>query len=112
MATDHHAETVYFKVDRFFDNMDLTNTVCLIQYINKNAVDSEGNPSKGRVYLVPFYDTTHFKDEDKILIPWAINGPATSAAGPIEFSLKFYLLNYNGSEYLYNLNTFFHKRIL
>lgn len=27
---DHHAECIYFMVDRFFDNMDLSNTVCVI----------------------------------------------------------------------------------
>lgn len=102
---DHQAETVYFKVDRYFDNMDLTKTVCLVQYVNKNAKTSEGLPSEGYVYAVPFYDIEHFKSEDKILFPWCIEGMATQAAGPVEFAINFYLLNDSGDKYLYNLNT-------
>lgn len=102
--TDHFAETIYFKIDRYFDNMDLTNTVCLIQYENKNAVDNDGNPAGGFVYLVPFYDIEHFKQENKILIPWAIGGPATAAAGDVTFAMRFYKLNDSG-ELIYNLNT-------
>ena len=48
VSEDHNAETIYFKVDRFFDNVDLSNTVCIIQYVN--ALGEE------RVYAVPFYD--------------------------------------------------------
>lgn len=50
VAKDHNAETIYFKVDRFFDNVDLTNTVCLIQFINANKEE--------HLYAVPFYDIT------------------------------------------------------
>lgn len=105
---DHYAETIFFKVDRYFDNMDLTNTVCVIQYINENAKDSEGLPEKGRLYAVPFYDTTYFTkfdEEDKILFPWCIGGPATAAAGNVKFSIRFYKLNADGSKFVYNLNT-------
>lgn len=102
---DHYAETIYFKIDRYFDNMDLTNTICLVQYINENAVNEDGNPAGGFAYAVPFYDIQHFQDENKILFPWCIGGPATAAAGPITFSIRFYKLNAEGNQYLYNLNT-------
>ena len=107
VATDHYAETIYFKVDRFFDNMDLTKTVCIIQYENKNAKNETGGPAGGFAYLVPFYDIEYFRSvgEDKILIPWCINGPATAAAGPITFSFRFFLMDDSGVKYLYNLNT-------
>lgn len=107
VATDHYAETVYFKVDRFFDNMDLTKTVCVIQYINENAKNDLGEPAGGFAYLVPFYDVEYFRasGEDKILIPWCINGPATAAAGPVTFSIRFFLMADDGLNYLYNLNT-------
>lgn len=105
VETDHYAETVYFKVARYYDNMDLTNTVCLIQYDNINAVNDEGEPAGGFAYLVPFYDIQHFKETDEILIPWAIGGPATAAAGKIIFSVRFYRLDANGDYYEYNLNT-------
>lgn len=49
---DHAAETVYFLVDRFYDNMDLSQTACVIQY--KNAAGEE------HIFPVPFYDVTTF----------------------------------------------------
>lgn len=105
VATDHFAETIYFKVDRYFDNMDLTNTICIIQYENDNAKNAEGEFAGGFAYLVPFYDITHFKEENKILIPWAIGGPATKAAGNVTFAMRFYKYNVDGSALIYNLNT-------
>lgn len=103
--TDHFAETIYFKVDRYFDNMDLTKTVCIIQYENDSAVNADGDPAGGFAYLVPFYDITHFEEENKILIPWAIGGPATAAAGNVTFAIRFYKFNAEGTSLTYNLNT-------
>lgn len=102
---DHFAETIYFKADRYFDNMDLTQTVCLIQYNNENAKNADGNPAGAFAYRVPFYDVQFFKQENKILIPWAIGGPATAAAGDIEFSIRFFKLDQNKEQLIYNLNT-------
>lgn len=104
---DHNSETVYFSFDRYFDNMDLTTTVCVIQYDNKNAVRPDtGLPAGSYIYVVPFYDITYFgKDENKVLIPWMIEGPATAAAGPIEFAIMFYRIDAQGKSYLYKLNT-------
>lgn len=104
---DHYAETIFFKVDRYFDNMDLANTVCVIQFINENAKNSEGLPDKGHLYAVPFYDTTYFTkfDEDKILFPWCIGGHATAAAGNVKFSIRFYKISADGTKFVYNLNT-------
>ena len=45
---DHRAETIYFKVGRYYDNIDLANMTCVVQYINAKG--------EGRVYPVPFYD--------------------------------------------------------
>lgn len=106
VKSDHFAETIYFKCDRYFDNMDLTETVCIVQYWNKNANDD------GHFYAVPFYDIGHFQkagtakeDRGKILIPWCISGNATRAAGDIEFAFHFYQLSAPGEEIVYSLNT-------
>ena len=101
---DHYAETIYFKVNRYFDNMDLTNTVCLIQYINHNAKTPEGEKDLGHVFVVPYYDAITYKNEDKILLPWCIEGAATVAAGPISFSFRFYKMD-KDLKFIYNLNT-------
>lgn len=113
VETDHFSETVYFQVDRYYDNMDLTNTVCIIQYENKNAKKEDGTPAGGYAYLVPFYDIQHFKDENKILIPWAIGGPATAAAGDVDFAIRFYQVSADGQQIVYSLNTLpSHSKVL
>lgn len=102
LQTDHYAETVYFLVDRYYDNMDLADTICTVQYQNEKDKD-------GRIYLVPFFDITTYKKENKILIPWQISGEATRNAGIITFSVRFFKLNdfaENGKkDYIYSLNT-------
>ena len=99
LRTDHYAETIYFKVDRFYDNMDMADTVCTIQYLNSGIKDDSG-----KMYLVPFYDIYTYKEEKKILLPWQISGEATRAAGNLTFSFRFFKLNDEG-QYIYSLNT-------
>ena len=86
---DHASETIYFKVDRYFDNVDLSQMACVITFTN-------ANPNKlknGFVYPVPFVDIETFKSENKMLVPWVIEGPATAYSGTVTFSLQFYLVD-------------------
>lgn len=83
---DHNAETIYFAVDRYFDNVDLSNVFCAIQYQNANPDTSQN----GFIYYVEYIDITSLADENKMLIPWVIEGHATAFSGPITFSIKFY----------------------
>ena len=80
--------------------MDLTETVCLIEYVNQTT-------GKARIYHVPFYDITTCAAENKILIPWCIDGEATRAAGIVKYAIRFYKIAYDGEvpKYTYNLNT-------
>lgn len=102
---DHRAEVIYFKVNRFYDFYDLTQAVCVIQYINALG--------ESKAYVVPYYDidtlsTTNLnsgEEDDLILFPWMIDGETTKIKGPIRFSIKFYKLNDTGTKYLYNLTT-------
>lgn len=96
-ATDHKSEVIYFKVDRFFDYMDLTNTACVVQYINAAG--------KSHYYPVPYYDIRTFAKEDKMLFPWVIDGAATEAAGPVKFSIRFYKIDEENTQFLYNIAT-------
>ena len=93
---DHQAETIYFKFDRFYENMDLSTTGCIIKYINaeKNSF----------IYPVPFYDIHTAGAENKIIIPWCIQGQATKKAGTIKFSVCFFKIN-EDHELSYTLNT-------
>lgn len=92
---DHQADTIYFVLDRYYDRIDLTNTIGIIQY--KNARLNEF------VYVIPFYDTTT-KGKDKIIIPWCIQGPATKYSGKVEFSFRFFALD-EKKNIIFNLNT-------
>lgn len=105
---DHRSETIYFIVDRYYDNMDLATTTCIIQYLNKGYKSEDGTPDEGHFYLVPCYDLSY--EPGKILIPWMIGGTTTAAAGDVQFSFKFFLLNEpnlkdENSNFIYSLNT-------
>ena len=96
---EHYAETIYFLVDRFYDNMDLAQTNCVIHYVIND---------KSYVYAVPFCDIKTY--DGKIIIPWAISMSATQAAGTIRYFIHFYLLDNiiddnEHLEYTYSLNT-------
>lgn len=109
---DHNAETIYFSVDRFFDNVDLSTLFCVVQYQNANPNKAQG----GYIYAVPYFDITTKAKENKMLFQWAIEGPATAFSGIVTFSIKFYRIssviidNVDGSStekkvYDYVLNT-------
>lgn len=96
---DHRSEVVYFRCPRYFDTIDLSKLVCVIQYINAAG--------EGRVYAVPFYDVDTLSDTNEMLFPWAVEGEATKAAGDVQYSIRFYLLDSIKTDkvLLYNLST-------
>ena len=103
---DHNAETIYFMVDRFYDNIDLKNTTCIVQYITPSGLK--------RIYPVPFYDTETYKtileleekeDVPKLIFPWCIDGAATKTAGIVEYSIRFYQVDEYNHSLLFNLST-------
>lgn len=83
VSKDHESETIYFKIDRFHDYMDLTNTTCVIQYITPDK--------KAHLYAVPFYDVITDKANNKVIFPWCVDGNATKFTGIVEFSVRFYI---------------------
>lgn len=102
---DHNAEVVYFKCPRYFDNMDLTTTVCIIEYINANGVPG--------IYWVPYYDISKYEsytensfkiETPAILIPWLVDGLVTEASGEVTFAVRFYKLA-NDKTFMYNMST-------
>lgn len=99
---DHRSEVIYFKVDRYIDYMDLANTVCVIAYI------IPGDETKvPYLYTVPFYDTAKFQEENKMIFPWQVGGPATINEGKIEYAIRFFKVNDSGTEkeLVYSLST-------
>lgn len=97
---DHNAETIYFAVDRFYDNVDLSTVFCVVQYENANPDKTK----RGYIYAVPYFDITTLAKENKILFQWVIEGPATAYSGKVTFSIKFYKIS-SDKIYEYVLNT-------
>lgn len=85
---DHKSETIYFIVDRYADYMDLSQTCCMITYINAASPQREA-----RHYCVPFYDIYTYAREDKMLIPWNLDATVLAFAGTVEFSISFYKIS-------------------
>lgn len=98
---DHKAEVIYFKVDRFIDYMDLANTACVIEYI------LPGDSRVPYIYIVPFYDTTKFATEGKMIFPWNVGGVATAKGGTIEYAIRFFRVDGSGKNttLAYSLST-------
>ena len=106
VQTDHYAETIYFMTDRYYDNVDLSETVAIVQYITSGGLK--------RIYVVPFYDTETYKEyvvleegeeKKKIIFPWCIDGAATRDAGDVQYSIRFYKVDLVQKNLIYNLNT-------
>lgn len=105
VSKDHFSEILYFKCPRYFDNVDLSTTVGIVEYVN----------AKGDAffYPIPFYDTTTLstynpdtkEEEPYILFPWAVDGGATASAGTLTFAIRFYKLSEGGKTLQYNLST-------
>ena len=100
---DHNSETIYFVVDRYFDNVDLSNVYCVIQYQNANPIKEQG----GFLYAVPYFDTTTLAAENKMLFQWAIEGPATAFSGTVTFAIKFYEVDSDTVDHTDGTNTSF-----
>ena len=110
---DHNAETIYFLVDRYYDNIDLSQMFAVVQYENADPVKER----RGWIYPIPYFDINGPSvPSGKMIFPWVIQGPATAYAGTVTFAVKFYRLreleidNENGTvrrskEYEYVLNT-------
>lgn len=105
---EHKAEVLYFTVNRYFDYIDLSETVCIIKYVNANK--------KSHYYAVPFYDVVtpnqsswdegkDDKSTDLMLIPWVLDGQVAEAAGEVKFSFEFYKMDADGLGIIYSLNT-------
>lgn len=95
VENDHQAETIYFKINRYFDHIDLSNMVFMIQY--KNARLECYN------YLVPYIDIAY--ENGYIYFPWCIESPATRFAGKVTYALKIFYVNPNSGRLVFELNT-------
>lgn len=98
---DHNAEIIYFRCPRYFENMDLASTVCIIEYLN---ADGEAG-----LYWVPYYNVDVYEDDDEsltplMLIPWAIQGLVTASSGTVTFTVRFYQLDAIRKNFIFNMS--------
>lgn len=76
---DNMAEVVYFKTDRFFENIDLSQTLIFIQWEAPN-----GNKS-----LSSAVDLDIHTIQEKIIFGWPIAKTMTTSSGSLKFSVIF-----------------------
>lgn len=104
VKNDHNAETIYFEIDRYFDDEDLSKHACVVQFSNKN------NSNDGGIYPVTTMDTTSV--DGKIIFGWEIKSDVTSLVGDIYFSVRFYSIDSTDYIFTYNFNTLTAKSVI
>lgn len=80
---DEVAEIVYFKINRYFDFMDLNNADIYIQW-ERNGVDGKTVTGVSTEWV---RDIT--SDPDYLIFGWPLSSDVTEVAGPIKFSVRF-----------------------
>ena len=93
VSGDDLAETIYFTIDRYFDNIDLsTKNIAVLSQIN----------GQKRLTEITFKDITSMPN--MIIFGWPISKILTEkTSGILEFSVRFYTSN--GSSIDYSLST-------
>ena len=76
---DNTAETIYFKINRYFDAMDLNTTDIYIQWENSNG---DKGISKEWVRDIDTFD-------DFMVFGWVLGNNITKSSGTIKFSIRF-----------------------
>lgn len=107
VEADHLAEIVYFKVDRYFDRMDLAQNKMNIE-IRWSLLNSKRQTVKYGSSKALFIDAESFPGE--VVFGWAVSRDMCSEAGSLSFSVCFYMsANEDGTENTglrdYSLNT-------
>lgn len=95
VAREHYAETIYFRVPRYFDGVDLLRMSVVVEYTNAAG--------ESRVAPILVEDVT--SEPDYILFGWCIHGDATRVAGNLKFAIRFYSINLGTGEFVYSLRT-------
>ena len=90
---DNIAESLIFKINRFFDYIDLAKMEVRVQWENANKENGVSD-----VYVV---DAS--KDVDYLFIMWPLTDEITKYPGTVKFSLRFY--KSNGGQLSYSFST-------
>lgn len=86
---DHYSEILTFRIDRYFDGVDLSTKTCIVQFLNAGG--------KAGTYQIQRMDIE--TEPGKIIFQWAVDNVATQFSGDLRFIIRFYSTDGNG---LYN----------
>lgn len=99
---DEIAESIYFKINRFYDHMDLATQDIFIQYTNAKGEQSASVPPVVDIESEPGF----------IIFEWPISSKVTAAAGNVQFSVRFFTYDNTeldeegrGGKIVYSLST-------
>lgn len=106
VEADHLAEIVYFKVDRYFDRMDLAQNKMNIE-IRWSLLNSKRQTVTYGSSKALFIDAESYPGE--VVFGWAVSRDMCSEAGSLAFSVCFYIGENKAAEEIglrdYSLNT-------
>lgn len=106
VEADHLAEIVYFKVDRYFDRMDLAQNKMNIE-IRWSLLNPKRQTVKYGSSKALFIDAESYPGE--VVFGWAVSRDMCSEAGSLAFSVCFYIGENKATEEIglrdYSLNT-------
>lgn len=100
VAGDHQAETVFFRMGRYFDGMDLNNFrgdnakdgVCLIHWKRRGP---QGDSRLSKAVAFTAYSKDDDGHEDEIYFGWTITEEVTEVEGIIDFAVRFVKIDEN-----------------
>lgn len=95
VQNDQYAETIQFGVDRYFDSVDLSKMVCIVEYVN----------ASNQARVSPVVDIDLLTNPNKIYFKWKPGYGATKTSGNIQFVIRFYAIDPDTNEYIYNIST-------
>ena len=88
VLNDHKAETVYFEIDRYFDQADLSTKTCIVQFEAMGEMNGSEYELASGFYPVTKMDVT--TADGKIIFGWEIQNDVTAHAANVYFSIRFY----------------------
>lgn len=81
---DMGAETIYFKVPRYFDAVDLNNTDIYIQWQYTNSQNGQSEQGISHEWVRDIES-----EDDYLIFGWVLGGRITEEAGSLQFSVRF-----------------------
>lgn len=93
------AETLFFRIDRFFDYMDLLTTDIYVQWKTASKEDNHG------VTRINTVDYESQADQGKMLLAWPLHEKVCATPGALQFSVRFIKREGGTGAITYSLNT-------